>query len=81
MIDFFEEPMKIMNEEEWKEHERKMRAKTAVDTILAAEQFKKDKEIKKHISAELKERAKVLDSAMQTKKDSEPKKAPTKKRK
>jgi len=74
-----------MTEEEYKEYERKMRAKSAVDTILAAEQYKKDKELFKHIKAEMKERAKHLESAMGKKKEAAPskpaKKAQPKKKK
>ena len=53
--------------EDTKSHEleeKKMRAKWAVDTIIQAEQHKKDKELAPHIKAELKERAKNLESAM-----------------
>jgi hypothetical protein len=67
-----------MTEEEYKEYERKCRARGAVDTILAAEQHKKDPELKKHIKAEMKERAKHLESAMGSKKK-EPKKEASKK--
>ena len=45
-----------MTEEEYREHEKKMRAKGAVDTILAAEQHKKDKDLHPHIKAEIIER-------------------------
>lgn len=72
----------MMTEEEFKEYEKKMRAKSAVDTILAAEQAKKDKDLNKYIKAEMKEREKLLDSAMGNKKKTEPvKKAPAKKKK
>lgn len=72
-----------MTEEEYKEYEKKMRAKSAVDTILAAEQHKKDRELSKHIKAEMKERAKHLESAMGKKKTEEkkPSKSAPKKRK
>ena len=65
-----------MSEEEYKEWERKQRAKCAVDTILAAEQHKKDPELKKHIKAEMKDRAKHLESAMGSKKKEAPAKKP-----
>ena len=69
-----------MTEEEYREHEKKMRAKGAVDTILAAEQHKKDKDLHPHIKAEMQERAGHLKSAMGSKKDKEAKKsAPVKK--
>lgn len=58
-----------MTPEEYQEYEKKMRAKSAVDTILQAEQHKKDKDLGKHIKAEMKERAKHLESAMGGKKD------------
>lgn len=67
-----------MTEDEYKEYEKKMRAKGAVDTILAAEQHKKDKELSKHIKAEMKERAKHLESAMGSKKEKVETKKPTK---
>lgn len=75
--------MSPMTEAEWKEMERKQRAKNAVDTIMQAEAHKKDKEISKHIKAEMKERAKHLESAMGGKKEkAEPaKKSATKKKK
>lgn len=58
-----------MTPEEYQEYEKKMRAKSAVDTILAAEQHKKDKDLSKHIKAEMKERATHLESAMGKKKE------------
>lgn len=64
-----------MTPEEYQEYEKKMRAKSAVDTILQAEQHKKDKDLGKHIKAEMKERAKHLESAMGSKKDKEEKKS------
>lgn len=64
-----------MTDAEYKEYEKKMRAKSAVDTIMQAEAHKKDKEIAKHIKAEMKERAKHLESAMGSKKKEAPKKA------
>ena len=70
-----------MTEEEYKDYEKKMRAKSAVDTILAAEQHKKDKELSKHIKAEMKERAKHLDSAMNKKDKKVEVKKTTKKKK
>jgi len=65
-----------MTDEEYKQYELKCRAKSAVDTILAAEQVKKDKELKSHIKAEMKERAKLLEAASGSK---EKKTAPAKK--
>lgn len=73
-----------MTDAEYKEWERKQRAKSAVDTIMQAEAHKKDKEISKHIKAEMKERAKHLESAMGKKKEDKPapaKKSATKKKK
>jgi hypothetical protein len=66
-----------MSDKDHEVEEKKMKAKWAVDTILQAEQHKKDKELAPHIKAELKERAKHLDSAMGKK--AEPKAAPKKK--
>ena len=73
----------FMTEEEHEKAEKKMKAKYAVDTILQAEQHKKDKELAPHIKAEMKERAKHLDSAMGKKPDSKaaPKKKAAKKKK
>lgn len=53
-----------MEERKEELEEKKMRARWAVDTIIQAEQHKKDKELAPHIKAEMKERAKYLDSAM-----------------
>ena len=68
---------------DYQDAEKKYRAKSAVDTILAAEQHKKDPELKEHIDAEMKERHKHLKAAMGSKaekkkpaKKAEPKKAP-----
>ena len=59
----------------------KYRAKDAVDTIIRAEQHKKDKDLQKHIKAELKERAKHIESAMGKKKsEAKPAKKPAKKK-
>lgn len=69
----------IGSDAQYEEEMKKHRARHAVDTILAAEQHKKDPELKKHIKAEMKERAKHLESAMGSKKKEEPKKAPAKK--
>lgn len=66
----------IGSDAQYEEEMRKMRAKHAVDTILAAEQHKKDPDLKKHIKAEMKERSKHLESAMgKDKKKEAPKKA------
>lgn len=67
-----------MSDAEYKEYEKKCRAKSAVDTIMQAEAHKKDKEISKHIKAEMKERAGHLESAMGAKKKDSKKEAPKK---
>lgn len=67
----------IGSDAEYEEQRKKHMAKCAVDTILAAEQHKKDPELKKHIKAEMKERSKHLESAMGKKKESK-KEAPKK---
>lgn len=64
-----------MTDAEYQEWEKKQRAKCAVDTILAAEQVKKDKELKSYVKAEMKERAKLLEAASGGKKKEAPKKA------
>ena len=66
-----------MEEAKEKQEELKMRARWAVDTIIQAEQHKKDKELAPLIKSEMKERAKNLESAMGKK--AEPKSAPKKK--
>jgi hypothetical protein len=53
-----------MTPAEMKEQELKMRAKWAADTIIQAEAHKNDKELKKHLKNEFKERSKHLESAM-----------------
>lgn len=67
----------IGSDAQYEEEMKKHRARMAVDTILAAEQHKKDPELKKHIKAEMKERSKHLESAMGGKKKEKeaPKKA------
>lgn len=64
-----------MTPAEMKEQELKMRAKWAADTIIQAEAHKNDKELKKHLKAEFKERSKHLESAMGDKKKAEKKPA------
>lgn len=54
----------IGSDAQYEEEIKKHRAKNAVDTILAAEQHKNDKDLKPHIDAELKERHGHLKSAM-----------------
>lgn len=61
-----------MTEAEAKEYELKHKAKYAADTIIEAEKHKKDKNISKHLKAELKERQKHLSSAMGEKKAKAP---------
>jgi hypothetical protein len=61
---------------EEKAEQMKWRAKQAADSILMAEQLKADKELMKHVKTEMKERAKVLESAIGKKKAAP---APTKK--
>lgn len=46
------------------EEEMKHKAKWAADTIISAEQHKKDKELKPYLKAELKEREKCVQAAM-----------------
>lgn len=58
---------------EYQERMKKHQAKYAVDTILAAEQHKKDKDLKPHIDAELKERHGHLKAAMKDDKKKAPK--------
>ena len=56
----------------------KYHAKDAADTIVRAEQHKKDKKLMKHVKKELKDRAGHIDAAMGKKKESKkpaPKKA------
>jgi hypothetical protein len=70
----------MMTEEEYKEYERKQRAKAAVDVILQAEALKKDKEIKSYVKTEMKERAKALDAVIGKKKEEVKKPASRKKK-
>lgn len=56
----------------------KYHAKDAADTIVRAEQHKKDKKLMKHVKKELKDRAGHIEAAM-GKKDQAKKAAPAKK--
>lgn len=53
-----------MTPEEMKEHDLKMRAKWAAETILQAEALKEDKELKKYIKSELKSHSKRAEKAL-----------------
>lgn len=70
-----------MTEEEMQKEHLKYRARTAVDVIMQAEQLKKEKDLKSYIKAEMKERAKCLDSALGTKKADTKSKSAAKKKK
>lgn len=75
--------LESMTPEEMKQQELKHRARWAADTIIEAEKHKNDKELKKHLKNEFKERSKHLESAMGEKKEKaekpKAKKAPAKK--
>ncbi len=70
-----------MTPAEMKEQELKERARWAADDIIRAEGHKKNKEIKKHLKAEFKDRENALKAAMGEKKEKPKKKneAPAKK--
>lgn len=69
----------IGSDAEYEEQRKKYMAKQAVDTILAAEQHKKDKDLKPHIDSEMKERHGHLKAAMSgDKKKEKTKKEPKK---
>ncbi len=67
-----------MTPEEMKEQELKHRARWAADTIIEAEKHKNDKDLKKHLKNEFKERSKHLENAMG--KDKKAEKKPAKKK-
>lgn len=63
-----------------KEEEMKNKARWAADTLISAEQFKKDKELKPYLKSELKAREKAVQGAMGKEKPAPAKKVVRKKK-